>query len=101
PSATAQIYTLSLHDALPISFKCKLLGIQIVPPDLAVDPPNTSVFSRTIVDKPFNSAVSPAVKPPAPEPTTTTSNSSSQLIDMYTHSFYFLKIKNNQVIHLL
>lgn len=46
-----------------------------MPADLAVDPPHLSPFSIISVRSPFFAAVSDALRPAAPDPTTTTSNS--------------------------
>ena len=50
-------------------------GTQIPPPDRAVEPPNVPAFSITSTLRPWCAAVSAAVRPAAPLPTTTTSNS--------------------------
>ena len=51
----------------------ELFGIQIPDPDRAAEPPNTAAFSITSTDRPRLAAVSAAVIPDAPAPTTTTS----------------------------
>ena len=53
-----------------------LPGIQIPPPERAVEPPNVFSFSTTTALCPWATTVKAAVMPAAPLPTTTTSNSS-------------------------
>lgn len=55
----------------------ELLGSQIPAPDRAADPPKVGAFSTTRTLSPRLAAVSAAVIPAAPEPTTTTSYSPS------------------------
>jgi hypothetical protein len=52
-----------------------LFGIQTPPPERAVEPPKRGAFSIRTVRSPWCAAVSAAVIPAAPLPTTITSNS--------------------------
>src|SRR5207249_2629413 len=61
----------------PASLRKRLLGTQMTPPDLAVVPPTNAVFSRISTDRPARRITSPAHIEPAPLPTTTKSNCSS------------------------
>src|SRR5438067_5810675 len=55
----------------------RLLGIHITPPDLAVEPPTRSVFSRIRTLLPALRITRPAHIEPPPLPTTTKSKASS------------------------
>ncbi len=57
----------------------RLLGIHIVPPDLAVVPPTLSVFSRITTDLPAWRISNAEDIEPAPLPTTTQSKVSSKV----------------------
>jgi hypothetical protein len=50
-----------------------LAGIQTIAPDIAVVPPKPSPFSNSATEAPSTAAVSAAVHPAAPDPSTTTS----------------------------
>ena len=52
----------------------RISGTQSQPPDRAVVPPNTACFSMTMTAQPKYRAVMAADRPPAPEPTTSTSH---------------------------
>src|SRR3954447_24343528 len=58
---------------MPFCFACGLPGIQRMPPEKAVVPPNWGSFSSTITSSPALRAVIAAASPLAPEPTTRTS----------------------------
>ena len=62
--------------ATPTSGMCGLFGIHTWPPDQAVVPPTRSAFSNTPTVAPDSAATTAAVRPAAPVPMTTTSNSS-------------------------
>src|SRR5581483_8462367 len=57
-----------------------LTGIQAIPPDMAVDPPIRSCFSRTSALAPEWAAVNAATMPPPPDPTITRSAAVSQVV---------------------
>jgi hypothetical protein len=59
----------------PAARMTSLFGIQIPAPERAADPPNVGAFSTTSVRRPRLAALSAAVMPAAPAPTTTTSYS--------------------------
>ena len=75
PLATAARYSAASAgvSGTPAARTTELLGIQTPEPDRASDPPNTLAFSSTTTDSPSLTAVSAAVIPAAPAPTTTTS----------------------------
>jgi hypothetical protein len=70
-------------------------GAQIHPPDHAVAPPSTSSFSATMTFSPWKAAVTAADSPPAPDPTTRTSQVSSidqaAVIKTRIHSSHSMK----------
>ena len=55
-------------------------GIHTIPPDTAVVPPTVADFSYTSTEAPWTAAVSAAVSPAPPLPSTTTSTSWSQSV---------------------
>ena len=57
----------------PDACSASLLGIHTPPPERAVEPPKRAAFSTTTALNPLRAAVSAAVIPAAPLPTTTTS----------------------------
>jgi hypothetical protein len=59
----------------PARSSTSLPGIQTPPPERAVEPPKRGAFSTTSAESPRSAAVSAAVSPAAPVPTTTTSTS--------------------------
>src|ERR1022692_5142308 len=78
-TATTEIYTLSLHDALPISFHCIPLGSfspGYHPDDLRSEEHTSELQSpcnlvcRLLLEKkkPFRAALGPHVLPPLPSP---------------------------------
>src|SRR3546814_1643323 len=71
----------SYESCPPVRAMSSLHGIQMPPPDTALVPPYLSDFSMTTDDRPWPFAHSAAVMPPLPEPTTMTSNCSSQLTE--------------------
>src|ERR1700761_6630266 len=64
----------------------RLLGIHIAPPERAVVPPTSAVFSRITTDFPASRITRAAHMEPPPQPTTTKSNISSKFIRV-DHSF--------------
>ena len=58
---------------MPSARASGLRGIHSQPPDQALVPPSTDAFSATMTLAPCMAAVTAAVSPAAPEPTTSTS----------------------------
>src|SRR4030095_11316745 len=63
---------------MPAACERGLPGTNIQPPDQAVAPPQTASFSTTMTFNPCQAAVTAADSPPAPDPTTSTSHSTSR-----------------------
>ena len=72
-SLVRYLTAIALESLMPARFWKRLLGIQSWPPESEEEPPNFLPFSNTATEAPVEEAARAAVRPLAPEPTTTTS----------------------------
>ena len=82
PAFRQSLINSSLLSLMPSAFCLSLFGTANIPPLITELPPTRPIFSRIRTLLPFSAAVIPAASPAKPEPTITTSHSSSNLTSL-------------------